>query len=75
MAERQPIGAIIDARGVLATIHPEDMVVDVVVIMRVMTPDGSVVREVWSDGMDWISRRGLIEVARDQELTGPGDRA
>lgn len=71
--EPQPIGDIIDARGVRATMQPDDLVADVVVIMRVITPSGPAVREVWSDGMDWISRHGLIEVARDQEVTGPGD--
>jgi hypothetical protein len=69
----QPIGDIVDARGVRASMHPDDLVADIVVIMRVITPDGPAVRQVWSTGMDWISRRGLIEVARDQEVTGPGD--
>lgn len=25
----------------------------------------------WSDGMDWIARRGMLEIALDQERTKP----
>lgn len=44
-------------------------------IMRDIPPEGPAVRQVWSTGMDWISRCGLVEVARDQEVTGPDDVA
>lgn len=67
-AERVPIGHIIDGLGVDASFSEGDMPTDAVVLLKVVTADGRVVhRTLWSDGMSWIERRGMIDVARDVE--------
>ena len=67
-ADREPIGHIIDGLGVDASFAEGDMPTDAVVLLKVVTADGRVVhRTLWSDGMSWVERRGMIEVARDVE--------
>lgn len=72
--ETQPVGPILDARGVAVTLPDGHLVGDAVVLMRVLSDDGSTyVKQAWTEGMDWISRRGLIEVARDAERIPPDE--
>lgn len=74
MSAQAPIGELIDARGVRAAIADEEIVTDVVVLLRGVGEDSKTfIRAAWSEGMDWIMRRGIIEVARDQEVTFPSD--
>lgn len=71
---RQPLGPILDSRGVTVDLPPGHLVGDVVVLIRVLGDDGGTyVKQVWTAGMDWVSRRGLIEVARDTERIEPRD--
>lgn len=73
----EPIGETIDALGVRRNPLPEGhMVSDAIVLMRVIDADGvTYISQVWSEGMDWISRRGLMEAALDTERvhTSPRD--
>lgn len=63
-----PIGAQIDGLGVVASLNEGDLIEAAVVLLKVIDPEGAVrVKVAWSDGMDWTTRRGLIEVARDTE--------
>ena len=69
-----PVGGLVDRLGVTVhwpagdPFHP----VDAVVIFRGVDKDGrTALRAGWPEGMDWITRRGMIEVARDQEVTSP----
>lgn len=69
MSDRQPLGPLLDARGITASLDDGDLVADALVILRVVREDGtSYVREAWTTGMDFVARRGLIETARDIEL-------
>ena len=64
----QPIGPVLDAQGIEIRLPEGHLVSGAVVIMRLIDSDGrAYAKQAWSDGMDWISRRGLIEVARDAE--------
>lgn len=66
---RQPIGEILNQRGVQASLADDDLVTDVVVVMKVVGGDGRPrVSLAWSEGNDWILRRGMLEVARDSEV-------
>lgn len=72
MSERRTIGTTLDAIGVKATLGPGDLVDGAVVIMRVINADGRVRHsQAWSDGLDWITRRGLLEIARDTDRQPP----
>lgn len=74
MTDPQPVGEVLD--GLQVTLSPpiayDDLVTEGMVILKVMHGDGtSGVRVAWSAGLDWVSRRGLTEIARDAEVA-PG---
>jgi hypothetical protein len=72
MSERRPIGDAIDNIGVRATMSDGELLDGAVVIMRILDRDGRTrVSTAWSDGMDWIVRRGLLEVSLDVERVPP----
>lgn len=63
MSDPIPLGAIVDSLGVMAEISPDTLVDGAVVILRSLDPDND--RSVylcWSDGMDFVTRRGLLEL-------------
>jgi len=65
---RVKIGQIIDSLGVTSSISGEDMVTDVVVLSKVVEPDGKVrLNACWSDGMSWIERLGMLHAATAME--------
>lgn len=69
---RVPIGDRIDALGVRATLREGELVDGAVILMRVIESDGDVrVQTAWSDGLDWVTKRGMIEAARDSERISP----
>jgi hypothetical protein len=66
--ERAEIGQILDAQGLRSSIRDGELIDGAVVILRIVEADGT--RRVgvsWTDGLDWIVRRGLIETALDCE--------
>lgn len=74
MSGRQPIGHTIDALGVRHTPADGELIDAAFVILHVVGPDGrTAVRTAWSEGVSWVTRRGLIEVARDSERIAPID--
>ncbi len=60
------IGDTIDALGVRATINDGELVTGVLVILSILG-DGERTRvaTAWSDGLGWVTRRGLVEISRD----------
>ncbi|WP_372595665.1 hypothetical protein [Actinotalea sp.] len=63
---------MLDALDIRTGLNDGDLVADAVVILRIVTTEGrSDVRTTWSAGMDWVTRRGLIEVARDADRIPP----
>ena len=74
MSERRPIGAALDSSGVGATLGDGELLDGAVVVMRVIDTDGRTrVSSAWSDGMDFIVRRGLLEIALDVDRLPPQD--
>jgi len=74
MSERGPIGSRLDALGVGARLDGEELVDGAVVVMRVIDTDGQArVASAWSEGMDFIVRRGLLEIALDADRIPPQD--
>ena len=74
MSERGPIGSRLDALGVGARLTGEELVDGAVVVMRVVEADGRTrVSSAWSEGMDFIVRRGLLEIALDADRIPPQD--
>jgi len=68
MAKEQKIGQLLDTLGVTMILDEGDMVTDVVVIMKVLEPDGSVnIGITKSEGTDWITKLGLLDAANRLE--------
>jgi hypothetical protein len=60
----QPIGAILDGLGIKATIEPEALVSDAVVILKTLLPNGNTRLSVaFSQGLGWIERTGMLHLA------------
>jgi hypothetical protein len=62
----QHIGQLLDSRGVTADLDEGDLVTDALVVLKVVQPGGvvGIILGV-SDGMDWITQRGLLAGADD----------
>jgi hypothetical protein len=72
VSERQSIGAALDGMGIHSTLKDGDLIDGAVVIMRVIESDGRIRHsQAWSEGLDWITRRGLLEIARDTDRQAP----
>jgi hypothetical protein len=72
MSRPEALGDRLDTIGVKATLHEGDLVSSALVIMHVIEDDGtSRISTAWSDGLDWVTRRGMIEVARDFDRIAP----
>ncbi len=66
MSEKRKLGELIDTLGVELEMDDEDLVSSAVVLLKVITEDGSIQLGIASsEGLDWIAQLGLIEAARD----------
>lgn len=55
--------------GIESGLADGDLVEAAVVLVKVVDPEGKVrLRIAWSDGLSWIERRGMIEIARDADI-------
>lgn len=60
----EPIGDRLDKMLVRATLGPDDLVSDAVVVLKVVDGEGRVrLSLAWSDGMSWIERLGMLHAA------------
>ena len=72
MSDPQPIGQLLDTLGVTSTIAPDDLPVAALVLLKVVNADGDVrLSAAWSDGMDWITRLGMLTAATASETPDP----
>ncbi len=72
MSESQPIGQLIDSLGVTSTIAPDDLPVAALVLLKVVDATGDVrLILAYSDGMDWITRLGMLTAATASETPDP----
>jgi hypothetical protein len=63
------IGNRLDALGVQAAIDDAELVDAAVVLLKIVDLDGNVRLAVgWSHGLDWVTRRGMVEIFRDGEM-------
>lgn len=54
--------------GADLTVGEDDLIAGVVVLVKVVEPDGAVrLASTWSDGLSWLERRGMLETATDVE--------
>lgn len=62
------LGELIDAQGVETTLDDDELVAGVVVLLKVVLPDGAVKLSLaWSEGMSWLERVGMLRVAEQTE--------
>ena len=72
MSDPQPIGQLLDSLGVTSTIAPDDLPVSALVLLKVVNANGGVrLSAAWSDGMDWITRLGMLTAATASETPDP----
>ena len=72
MSDPKPIGQLLDSLGVTSTIAPDDLPVSALVLLKVVDADGDVrLAAAWSDGMDWITRLGMLAAATASETPDP----
>ncbi|MDT7847208.1 hypothetical protein [Streptomyces justiciae] len=73
MAEHK-IGQLIDALGVEADLDEGDLPTDAFVILKVIKADGTVsLASARSEGLDWITRLGMVTAAATIENSGYTD--
>lgn len=62
---REPIGELADARGVTADLESDDLITDIVVLMKVSDSSGTtgIIVET-SEGLDWITQLGMLDAAK-----------
>ncbi|MFC7906460.1 hypothetical protein ACQEV9_18220 [Streptomyces chartreusis] len=67
----QKIGQLIDGLGVEADLDEGDLVAGAFVILKVIKADGTVtLANARSEGLDWITRLGMITAAHTIENSG-----
>ena len=70
----QKIGQLIDSLGVQADLEDGDLPTDAFVILKVVKADGTVsLAAARSEGLDWITRLGMITAAQQIENSGYTD--
>lgn len=69
---RQPIGDLLDSLGLVATIDDGDLISGAVVLLKVVDDEGDVVlRSAYTDGVNWLERRGMAEQHADAVRSEP----
>jgi hypothetical protein len=72
MSDTQPIGQLLDNLGVAAAIAPDDLPVAALVLLKVVDIEGGVrLSLAYSDGMDWVTRLGMLTAATASETPDP----
>ncbi|MFC4034553.1 hypothetical protein ACFO3J_24195 [Streptomyces polygonati] len=70
-----PIGQVLDSLGIVATVGPDDLVAGAVVLLKVIETDGSErLSLAVSEGLGWIEKLGMIQVASTVENAACADR-
>lgn len=60
----RPIGNVIDALGVTATLDDGELVAGALVLLKIIETDGSTrLSCAYSDGLGWIERAGMLRIA------------
>lgn len=66
--EPQPIGPVLDGLGLNISLGKEDLISGAVVVLCVVDEDGNErLQQVWTNGLSWITKTGMLYHALDQE--------
>ena len=72
MSNRHPVGEVLDSLDVTVALDDGDLVSDAVVLVKVIEADGAVkMATVWSSGLGWIERLGMLTAAQQSESLPP----
>lgn len=62
--DTKTLGQLIDTLGVANAVREGELVADAVVILKVLDEDNDIqLRLAWSEGISWIERLGMLNVA------------
>lgn len=68
--QREPLGEVVDSLGVTHQPEPGEQVQGAMVLLKVVDDDGHVaLRAVWSGGLSWLERVGMLREAERAETT------
>lgn len=66
--DSKPIGDVLDALGIHATLGGDELVAAAVVVLKVIDTDGdSRLSMHFSEGLGWIERAGMLRIAERME--------
>ena len=69
----QPIGSLLDGLGIAYTLEDDELVSGAIVLLKVALPDGRQRLALrCSEGMDWMSKVGMLRVAERMESDTTG---
>lgn len=71
--EAKPAGDLINSLGVEITIPEGHLVSDTVLVAKVIGDDGPYIKVCSNPGLDWITKRALLDIAAEQEHGGYDD--
>ena len=67
---RRPLGGDLDGLGISHAPEPDEQIRGAVVLLKVVDDDGNVsLRAVWSPGLSWLERIGMLREAERAETT------
>lgn len=67
--DEQPIGDVLDALGITASIEPDDLVAGAVVLLKVIKADGATrLSLAHSQGLGRIERIGMLRITEQLEV-------
>ncbi|MGM9380330.1 hypothetical protein [Streptomyces antibioticus] len=71
--DKRPIGDVLDAIGITATLDDGELVAGAIVLLKVIDAEGDVrLSMAYSDGLSWIERAGMVHVAEVMEGLSTG---
>ena len=71
---QQPVGQLLDSLGCQISLFEGDLPFGAVVLLAVNGVDGDVLRTAQTDGLSWLTLRGLITSASDLASNGWPDQ-
>lgn len=72
--ENKSFGQIVDNLGIAVSLEPDELVSDALVLVKIVDAEGGIrMSTSWSEGMDWITRLGLVTAAYGAERPIPSN--
>ncbi|MFJ8109977.1 hypothetical protein [Streptomyces sp. NPDC096132] len=71
--EARPVGDVLDAIGIRATVADGELVAGAMVLLKVIDNEGDTrLSMAYSDGLGWIERAGMLRIA--ERMEAPSDQ-